>query len=116
MSSDMLFALLDGCLAADRGPPGFAAKIGVAVFGARGVEWWVAELGREARSTRPKETPDGCDAVLFMSADEAGRLIAGKAIAKHSRTFSMIGDVKQLTRFSRRYVDRKGVVGIRLVS
>jgi hypothetical protein len=112
--SSTLFALLDTCLAADQGPAGFSAKIAIGILDAERIEWWVAELGARTSTSRPEQTPDGCDTVLLLGAGEVKRLLEGGSLGRQPSTCSVIGEPRHLIRFNQRYLDRKGVVGIRL--
>jgi hypothetical protein len=114
MSSSTLFALLDTCLAADEGPPGFKAKIAIGVLEEDTTAWWVGDFGARASSFRTRHTPGDCDTVLLLGGEEATKLLEGRPLGRQPRTCSVIGDPRQLIRFNQRYLDRKGVVGIRL--
>lgn len=114
MSASTLFALLDTCIKSDDGPPGFQAKIGFGVLGERGVQWWVGDFGRQITTSRPDQTPEGCDTVLLLGEEEAQKLIAGQPLGAYPRSFSVLGDRRNLLRFNQRYINRRSVVGIRL--
>lgn len=114
MSASTLFALLDTCIKSDEGPPGFQAKIGFGVLGDQGVAWWVGDFGRQISTSRPLQTPEGCDTVLLLGEEEARKLIAGQPLGAHPRTFSVLGEPKNLLRFNQRYINRRSLVGIRL--
>lgn len=112
LEAETMFALLDAAVRADRGSPGFSARIAVGVAGEK-LSWWIGELGAAVTTSRSDTTPDGCTAVLILGEDEAKRILAG-APPVRPRMFQTFGDQAVLARFRDRYLDRKNLFDLRL--
>jgi hypothetical protein len=113
-SATELFTLLDTCVAADSGPPGFKATLGFGVLGETRVEWWVGKFDGRAFTSRPTKTPEGCDTVLLLGLEEVRALLSGRPASLRARRLEVMGDPRNLLRFKERYLKRNNLVRIRL--
>ena len=108
-----LLTTLDILVKQDGAQPFFSGNIAIGVLPAEGpTRWWLAEFGKEAKTSFPEAIPaTNSDALVALSPEAAWFLLSGEHPADHEPVMMVLGDKKLVERFVHRYLNQTKGVG-----